>query len=50
MVDCFKEFNLWSQFASRNMVLKVKEETWLDNQEIQDTVLCNMGYPEEIVS
>ena len=50
MGDFFKEFNWWSQFASMNMVFKVQEETWLDDQEIQGTILCERGFPEDTVS
>ena len=32
------------------MVFQVQEETWLDNQEIQGTILCKRVYPEEVVS
>ena len=32
------------------MVFQLQEETWLDNQEIQGTILCKRGYPEETVS
>ena len=50
MGNYFKEFNLWSQCASRNMVLQVQEETWLENQEIQGTILCERWCSEETVS
>ena len=45
-----KKVNCWSQCASRNMVFQVQEETWLNNYEIQGTILCERGYPEAIVS
>ena len=45
-----KEVSCWSQCASSNMVFQVQEETWMDNQEIQGTILCKRGYPEVIVS
>ena len=32
------------------MFFQVQEETWLDNQEIQGTILCKRGYKEEIIS
>ena len=32
------------------MVFQVQEETWLDNKEIQVTILCKRGYSEYIVS
>ena len=32
------------------MVFQVQEEAWLDNQEIQGTILWKRGYTEEIVS
>ena len=50
MEDCLEEFSCWSQCASRNMVFQVHEETWFVNQEIKDTILCDMGFPEDIVS
>ena len=50
MGDCFKEVNFWAQCASSNMVFKVQEETWLDDQEIHGTILCERECPEETVS
>ena len=32
------------------MIFQVQEETWLEYQEIQVTVLCERGCPEETVS
>ena len=32
------------------MVFQVQEETWLENQEIQGTILCERGCLEETVS
>ena len=49
MGDFFKEVSFWSQFASRNMVFQVQEETWLENQEIQGMILCGRVYQEDIV-
>ena len=50
MKDYFKEVSCWLQYASRNMVFQVQEEIWLDNQEIQGTILCKRGYSEDIIS
>ena len=32
------------------MVFQLQEETWFYNQEIQGTILCERGCPEETVS
>ena len=50
IIDCFKEVSCWSQCASKNIVFQVQDETWLDNQEIQSMILCEMGCPEDTVS
>ena len=46
----FKEFSFWSQCASRNMAFQVQEDTWVNYQEIQSTLLYNRGCPKETVS
>ena len=32
------------------MVFQVQEDTWLDYQDIEGTILCERGCPEETVS
>ena len=50
MGGCSKEVSFQPHHSYSNTLLQVKEETWLDYQEIQDTLLCERVCTEDTLS